>query len=532
MVSSGASKQEANTTPKKKCLVHGSQGLQEQHVVRKRTGRTPRPPSRRVKAPARWTGCMDQVFVFLVPHGLPCPLALIQAASSFVQPLSSSPAMPKKKHQAKFAKPQSTAPASLGASASRPIPPASSNHTPPSAPTSSAFASTTSSSGPITLPPNLRQILQIPETPSPLPRRPLRNDANGRRLPPGPRAPQSWSVQRSNLARQLGGHSTDHAVHAEFHQLPGTYAPARSSMTDLLLRKMALEWEFQGVYNQHYLSSLHSRLRSSLIAYIGTADAMTKGGMQILVSEAVNELNNDLLLFSICPLITHSLSSRADRRALPPRLAALSRLCRTPGTRLTRRLCRQAPPQIDTPVASPCAPRTPPLLRGKQLLALAAKIPTLTHLSLAYWPEPSLTPNAKFSTIAGAQGRDVPYSGTGPYSHTVDDDWTEAIILLRRLSKHLYGLEYLDLTGCSAWYSVLTYDQDGDRIDWEGHWGKMTTLRLRYGFPISENTPEADREARAKAFAVAEQVEKRIVGKRAGKGRFITVERDGMERHA
>ncbi|CRK33546.1 hypothetical protein BN1708_006045 [Verticillium longisporum] len=478
--------------------------------------------------------------------------------------------MPKKKHQAKFAKPQSTAPASLGASASRPIPPetqargvnqlladlrraslASSNHTLSSAPTSSAFASTTWSSGPITLPPNLRQILQIPETPPPLPRRPLRNDANGRRLPPGPRAPQSWSAQRRNLARQLGGHSTDHAVHAEFHQLPGTYAPDRSSMTDLLLRKMALEWEFQGVYNQHYLSSLHSRLRSSLIAYIGTYGerGVTASDIRLLVLpqgggydeegdadpsvEAVNELNNDLYCLDLSGSITHSLSVRELTDVLfPPRLARTVEVVQDSwDTADAPSLPPRLLPKL-THLSLAIRPSNTPTASWKQLLALAAKVPTLTHLSLAYWPEPSLTPNAKFSTIAGAQGRDVPYSGTGPYSHTLDDDWTEAIILLRRLSKYLYGLEYLDLTGCSAWYSVLTYEQDGDRIDWEGHWGKMTTLRLRYGFPISENTPEADREARAKAIAVAEQVEKRIVGKRAGKGRFITVERDDTERHA
>ncbi|KAG7125186.1 hypothetical protein HYQ44_001426 [Verticillium longisporum] len=232
------------------------------------------------------------------------------------------------------------------------------------------------------------------------------------------------------------------------------------------------------------------RLRSSLIAYIGTYGerGVTASDIRLLVLpqgggydeegdadpsvEAVNELNNDLYCLDLSGSITHSLSVRELTDVLfPPRLARTVEV-------------------------------------------------------------PSLTPNAKFSTIAGAQGRDLPYSGTGPYSHTLDDDWTEAIILLRRLSKYLYGLEYLDLTGCSAWYSVLTYEQDGDRIDWEGHWGKMTTLRLRYGFPISENTPEADREARAKAIAVAEQVEKRIVGKRAGKGRFITVERDDTERHA
>ncbi|KAM0277145.1 hypothetical protein ACHAQH_006040 [Verticillium albo-atrum] len=490
--------------------------------------------------------------------------------------------MPKKKHQAKFAKPQSTAPASLGASASRPPPlasfdehlslisivswaetqtrgvnqlladlrrasRASSNHPSYSALASSAFASTTTSSGPTTLPPNLRHILQIPETPPPLPRRPPRNDANGRRLPPGPRAPQSWDAQRGNLARQLGGRPAGHEGHAEFHQLPDTYAPDRGSMIDLLLRKMALEWKFQGVYNQHYLSSLHSRLRSSLVAYIGMygSQGVTASDIRLLLlppsgdgeeeqppdSHAVIELNNDLYFLDLSGSIAHSLSVRELTEVLfPPQLArSVEAVQDSWDTADAPSLPPRLLPKL-THLSLAIRASDTPAASWKHLLALAAKLPTLTHLSLAYWPEPSLTPNAKFSTVAGAQGRDVPYGGTGPYSHTLDDDWTEAIILLRRLSKYLYGLEYLDLTGCSAWFSVLTYDRDGDRIDWEGHWGKITTLRLRYGFPVSEDTPEADREARANAIAIAQWVEKRIVSKRAGKGRIVTVERDEVER--
>ncbi|KAM0328139.1 hypothetical protein ACHAQA_005545 [Verticillium albo-atrum] len=319
-------------------------------------------------------------------------------------------------------------------------------------------------------------------------------------------------------------------------------------MMDLLLRKMALEWEFQSVYNQHYLSSLHSRLRSSLIAYIGMwgGHGVTASDIKLLILptagdghegeahpevETINELNNDLYCVDLSGSIGNSLTVRELTDVLfPPQLARSPEAIQDSwDTAAAPSLPPRLLPNL-THLSLAINPSNNPVASWKHLLALTAKLPTLTHLSLAYWPEPSLTPNAKFSTVAGAQGRDLPYGGTGPYSHTLDDDWVEAIILLRRLSKHLYGLEYLDLTGCSAWYSVLMYDRDGDRIDWEGHWGKITTLRLRHGFPVSVDTPEADREARARAVAVAEGVERYIVGKRAGKGRFITVERDEVER--
>ncbi len=102
----------------------------------------------------------------------------------------------------------------------------------------------------------------------------------------------------------------------------------------------------------------------------------------------------------------------------------------------------------------------------RQLLSLASRFTALTHLSLAYWPEPTLTPNAKLASVVSPDGRTVQYGGTGPYSHSLDNDWSEAILLLRRLSKVLYRLEYLDLTGCAEWYPALYSEADGDTIDW------------------------------------------------------------------
>jgi hypothetical protein len=167
----------------------------------------------------------------------------------------------------------------------------------------------------------------------------------------------------------------------------------------------------------------------------------------------------------------------------------------------------------------------------KQLLSLAGKLPQLTQLSLAGWPEPSLTPNAKFAKMTSpTTGRSVQYGGTGPYSHNLDGDWTEAILVLKRLGRLFYGLEYLDLTGCGDWIPALREQSDGefrvDFVDWVGDWGKITTLRLNSGYGLTDDASKTQILQFADWIDSAVAVEKHIRGQRAGRGRWITVEKD------
>lgn len=165
----------------------------------------------------------------------------------------------------------------------------------------------------------------------------------------------------------------------------------------------------------------------------------------------------------------------------------------------------------------------------KQLLTLSSKLPSVTHLSLAYWPEPCLTPRAKFSTISSPQGRDIPYGGTNYYSHSIDHDWSEALLVLRMLSNNFYKLEFLDLTGCATWFKALRLKDDHDYVDWSGAWGKLTLLRLYTGWKLGVDAMVSDQTAYMEALDTARDVEKHIVAMRAGKGRFITVDRDRLD---
>ncbi|KAK1967124.1 tafazzin [Colletotrichum sublineola] len=477
--------------------------------------------------------------------------------------------MPKKRHQALYSKPQSTAPSSLGASASA----SSSSQSQRKGvnelladlrrsslrATSTVSAAVSEATTP-TVPPALRQILQIPETPPPPPRRAPRFDATGRRVPPGPPPPRSWLSRTSSHAQRAHATAAQRGAQA-IQGLPGTYEPDKGSLMDIVLRRMALNWELQRDYDQYYFHTLPSRVRASLAKYVGV---WFEGGVSaadlrnILIppsppppssgyddgsehqqpqveAETLISLNSNIYSLDLTGSVGHSMSVKELSDVLfPSKLARPSEVVQDSWDTAE---APSLPPKLLPNITHLCLAVAPSVCRQsgepgvswKQLLALAAKIPTLTHLSLAYWPEPSMTPNAKFSTIVSPEGVAQQYSGTGPYAHTLDNDWSEAVILLRKLSKCLYGLEYLDLTGCGTWFKALMANVDGDKVDWCGPWGKVSTLKLRYGYDVSENTPIADSERYRAAAEMARSVEKYIVAQRAGKGRFINVDRDAID---
>lgn len=89
------------------------------------------------------------------------------------------------------------------------------------------------------------------------------------------------------------------------------------------------------------------------------------------------------------------------------------------------------------------------------LLAISVHLNTLTHLSLAYWPRPSTTPNAATASMVSRHAT-VALGGSHFYSD-LDEDWHEAANILRRFSLNTYCLKYLDLEGCT-WLKALTWE--------------------------------------------------------------------------
>ncbi|TGJ84493.1 hypothetical protein E0Z10_g4288 [Xylaria hypoxylon] len=475
--------------------------------------------------------------------------------------------MPKKRHQPKYSKPPSVASASLSLSSPRQS--TSEHHdrsvnellanlrrsTLSSQPVqaSSSFSAATAPS----VPPALRQILRLPEPPAPVSRRPQRRDPNGRRPPPGPPPPRSWVAlsQSPHATPSSLQHDGTHS-HIRYWSMPGVYAPTEGSLVDLIIRRIAFDWAQQRDWNRFYLYTLPSRLRSALLAHVSEiySQGMSLMDLRLVLSGPsedelgeygleppdVNTLNSDFFYLDLKGSLGRSLTVKelhellfGPRNAIVPADIIVQDSWDAPAPTAGP---AELLPNL-THLSLAIDPGSTLSVSWKQLLSLAGKLTQLTQLSLAGWPEPSLTPNAKFAKVTSpTTGRSVQYSGTGPYSHVLDGDWTEAILILKRLSRVLYSLEYLDLTGCGDWTRALREDSDGefrmDFVDWAGDWGKVTTLRLNSGYGLADNSSNAEILRFSDWIDEAIAVEKHIRAQRAGRGRWITVERDTLSETA
>ncbi|KAL8399891.1 hypothetical protein RB594_000343 [Gaeumannomyces avenae] len=428
------------------------------------------------------------------------------------------------------------------------------------------------------VPPTLRQILQLPETPVPIQPRSRRPvvDARGRRLPPGPAAPRSWLSQSRHAPHVRRAH--DQLVGAVagvdfvINELPGTNAPDRGSLMDIAMAAMAADWEFQRQYNKYWLYSLPDHLRQSLIGYIGSCSAagVSIADLKALflpppdigdeeqggTNDAGSAPNENIRCLDLMGCLGKSIELKELSGFLfkgqPPPEAQHTGLQDSWDAPEAPQESLRLPllPNL-TRVSLAVSPQNAHKMSWRQLLSFSRHAGgAITHLSLAHWPEPTLTPNAIGATVDSPAGP-VQYGGTGFYSHSLDDDWSEAVAVLKRLSKSLYGLEYLDLTGCAAWTEALARASsglssaviggDGDvdetevaipvgsvGVDWAGAWGKVTMLLLHWGY----NMPRPDQVDESAGFvensARAARIERHIMAMRRGRGRFIEVAKGSL----
>ncbi|KAK8079857.1 tafazzin [Apiospora hydei] len=463
--------------------------------------------------------------------------------------------MPKKKrYQSQYAKPPSTAPPSLSLSRG-----ASSQTNPVNDILSDLRRSNLNSAGAShasllpqnapSVPPAIRHIFQIPDTPAPAPRRPQRRGPNGRRVPPGPPPPRSW-LALSQSRHAPSAHQHPAASHIQNWPLPGAYYPDDGSLVDITLRHMATDWVTQRDWNRFYLYTLSGGMRSALLHYVSTLheDGISAADIRLVLggppeSELaeyelekpdVNKLNKDIFHLDLTGSIGKSLSLKS----LTDLLFVTTRQQQG---EVEVQDSWDAPELISEPtkllpnlthLSLAMSPNSTSSASWKQLLTLASKLPTLTHLNLSGWPAPSLTPNAMAAKVVSpVTGRAANYGATNHYSHILDDDWSEAVLILRKLSKALYSLVYLDLTGCGDWFPALRKEAEGESstssVDWASDWGKIEVLRLCSGYVADpDSTAHLSRLWDWKRQAVV--VEKNIRSQRAGRGRFITVEMDKL----
>ncbi|ORY17271.1 hypothetical protein BCR34DRAFT_475143 [Clohesyomyces aquaticus] len=394
-----------------------------------------------------------------------------------------------------------------------------------------------------TLPPQLRHLLQLPEVNAPNPKAGVRaRQAPGlpqpRRAPPGPAAPSSWlSLSQSRYApahvrnRKLGDDNSDSGVRRKFCTLwswDGTgRLPPRPSLVHTCLKVFATHWEELIEYEQHYIAELPPPLKQAMMAYLsvyGAPGCLDSKSFNILFpggKEAKDGNGSEDIQFLD---LTSLLSCRFTVNDLA-KLMTLSPSSFTKGDgdmSMSSSVKGKAPVHIadswedeaddnapfntlPSTLIKPIFPHLTRLSLGHpgvyaswaDLLALAPKLNLLTHLSLAYWPIPSMTPNADGVSMVSKHIGPIAYGALDVYDdlHT---SYTEAASILRRLSRHTYNLRWLDLEGCT-WHRALTLGP-GQPLwstprstapcpDWTGAWGRVEYLNVSQGwFPKDEGS--------------------------------------------
>lgn len=258
--------------------------------------------------------------------------------------------------------------------------------------------------------------------------------------------------------------------------------PPRRSLQHRCLRTFAEHWVELSEYEQHYIPTLNILMRGALLSYLtiyGEEGCMDFASFKILFQNAgdgwgdvrfldlTGLLNADFTLKDLHKCLKRDIFSATER------MGALSTSDqKAKETIKVAAVAESWEDELDSPSppASPLpAQLTTPLFTnlsrlslahaGKyaswlELLKLSPALKKLTHLSLAYWPRPTLTPNSSSTSMVAKHTR-LAFSGTSHYAD-LDEDYEEAANILRRFSTNTYSLEWLDLEGC-AWVKALTW---------------------------------------------------------------------------
>ena len=335
------------------------------------------------------------------------------------------------------------------------------------------------------LPPALRNILQLPDAAPPRPRPGLR--VTGRlRGPAGP-VPPSWVLRRENrpdalTKARMGVARREMPV---YEKLPGSVAVDDGSLKATTLKAIAKNWDWHLQYDQYYLATILVRHKEELLHYIRCyrSRGIDRAGLELLflddaeVEDATGA--EGLTHLDLSTFIGNSLKLTELRHLFSVKKAV----------ERAEQYCESPPESWDAPqlVAQPSGlPRfhslthlslahpNPATASWKGLLDLAPHLATITNLSLAYWPTPTLAPNSKTAYRETPQGN-VNYGASNFYS-AYDNDWSEAASILRRLGKSTYCLKWLDLVGCYPWIKAL------ERLDWSESFQALETIKVGQGW--------------------------------------------------
>lgn len=367
--------------------------------------------------------------------------------------------------------------------------------------------------------PALRAVLDMPAPPQPVPRHGIRGATRLRRIP-GPPPPQSWLLQcvQTLPERREVPWSKAHKrtrIGKQVNSLPEVSLPEAGSLQDNVMRHMASNWVWHAEYDHEYLAELPTKIKQSLLSYIALYnDTQSPNPLRLLfpgdleqdeldevrrldlgnaiggwatLKKIEKELESNHLLASVT-----SATVVSQDEAVPDSWDIDEKVHQSPIPKsvVARGIKFRNLKHLSLAIALDSKPSA---ASWGGLLGLASKLSTISSLSLANWPQPTLTPNAsnglvKLRSSASSSIPAVTYGGTNFYS-AFDNDWREAAGILRTLSRSLYCLKWLDLTGCGDWFTALTWrDPDGEDTstaigpDWNGSWRQLEHLNLLVGW--------------------------------------------------
>jgi hypothetical protein len=391
-------------------------------------------------------------------------------------------------------------------------------------------------------PPELRALLDIPETPAPPPRDPRRRSSGTRHARvPGPAAPPSWlhgggssagsgttvgtSILYSDEALDPARRRGTGAGFSNLAQQPlgSERLPGPRTLAHYALKSMAVNWEFVSTYEMLNLKFLPLGLRSALLVYIARWGPQSGIDLEQLRrifvpsdAEYLRRLDltglldakftlNDVLAFITvppkwrAPALLPDASEPGDKPKATPTPEKTAGL-----TAALENLTWEEQADAGFSSYSLFPGVTPLLFRNithlglgnagnaaswSQLLHIGPDLARVTHLSLANWPRPELTPNSHKLRITHNH-MSIPAGGTHIYSE-LEEDWSEAVNILRRLSKFTYCLEWLDLSGCNSWLTALTWkprpflspdpSYSYAVVDWNDAWSQITYINVSQG---------------------------------------------------
>lgn len=372
------------------------------------------------------------------------------------------------------------------------------------------------------LPPPIRALLNMPDPPPMTARTQIRGPSRVRRIP-GPPPPQSWLEDSKHAPDGLtGSYLTLRWRGARIQQqnsnMPGAHFPDSRRLEHFVLKAIAKKWPWHAEYDSTYLSLLPVGIRCTLLSYIAIYnDGHWPNPLPFLFppdcdQDDLDDVTRLDLANSIGgwatakkieqELVTKGSQRGTSRKVVTPQIAedipdswdddlvpgsSRSTATQMPKTISAGRLRFSNLRHLSLAV-DPTSPSGAASASWSQLIALSAHLAPLTSLSLAHWPAPTYMPNASQGRIKMKNpipnAPDVIYNATDPYTG-FDNNWREAAGILRSLSRNLYCLTWLDLTGCAPWLSALSWtDISGETLnaDWNGAWRNIEKLILTVGW--------------------------------------------------